>query len=283
MVWIIGDDGKVAPRPIQTAEWVGRDWVVLDGLKDGDQVVVDNLIKIRPGQPWSPRPAMASRAAAVKAAALQVAALQAAAEGAGQQAAIRAAARAVAGRAPRRRTPRRTRATNDVPNFIERPIFAAVIAIVIVLAGLLAADPTGRAVPGDRAADGDDHRHVPRRQRRDAFAHRRRADRGAALRRREPDLFQLDRIVERQLQITATFESGTDVDTAMFEVNNRVQLALPRLPDEVRRNGVIVQKRSTDILLVVVAAHPPNRRATRCSCRTTPRSTSSTSSSASPA
>lgn len=49
MVWIIGDDGKVAPRPIQTAEWVGRDWVVLDGLKDGDQVVVDNLIKIRPG------------------------------------------------------------------------------------------------------------------------------------------------------------------------------------------------------------------------------------------
>jgi membrane fusion protein (multidrug efflux system) len=49
MVWIVGDDGKVAPRPIQTAEWVGRDWVVLDGLKDGDQVVVDNLIKIRPG------------------------------------------------------------------------------------------------------------------------------------------------------------------------------------------------------------------------------------------
>ena len=37
----------------------------------------------------------------------------------------------------------------------------------------------------------------------------------------------------------------------MINVNNRVQIALPRLPDDVRRNGVIVQKRSTDILLVV--------------------------------
>ena len=42
------------------------------------------------------------------------------------------------------------------------------------------------------------------------------------------------------MTITATFEVGTDVDKAVFNVNNRVQLALPRLPDEVRRNGVIV-------------------------------------------
>ena len=37
----------------------------------------------------------------------------------------------------------------------------------------------------------------------------------------------------------------------MIDVNNRVQIALPRLPDDVRRNGVVAQKRSTDILLVV--------------------------------
>src|SRR3954463_16390980 len=53
------------------------------------------------------------------------------------------------------------------------------------------------------------------------------------------------------LQITATFEPGTNVDQSVFNVNNRVQIALRRLPDEVRRNGVIVQKRSFDILLVV--------------------------------
>lgn len=54
------------------------------------------------------------------------------------------------------------------------------------------------------------------------------------------------------LSITATFEVGTDVDKATFNVSNRVNIALPRLPDEVRRTGLVVQKRSNDILLVVM-------------------------------
>jgi HAE1 family hydrophobic/amphiphilic exporter-1/multidrug efflux pump len=58
------------------------------------------------------------------------------------------------------------------------------------------------------------------------------------------------------LTITATFEVGTDVDRAVFQVNNRVQVALPRLPEEVRRNGVVVQKRSNDILLVIALTSP---------------------------
>ena len=83
--------------------------------------------------------------------------------------------------------------------FIDRPVFAGVIAIVIVLAGLVAgAAAAGRAVPGDRAADGTDHHELPGRQRRDARQDRRRADRGAALRRREPALFQLELLLERQ-------------------------------------------------------------------------------------
>ncbi len=52
------------------------------------------------------------------------------------------------------------------------------------------------------------------------------------------------------LTITATFEVGTNVDQATFNVSNRVNIALPRLPDEVRRTGLIIQKRSNDILLV---------------------------------
>src|SRR6185369_15490272 len=64
------------------------------------------------------------------------------------------------------------------------------------------------------------------------------------------------------LQITATFEPGTNVDQSVFNVNNRVQIALPRLPDEVRRNGVIVQKRSFDILLVVSMISPGEKRDT---------------------
>ncbi len=53
------------------------------------------------------------------------------------------------------------------------------------------------------------------------------------------------------LTISLTFEVGTDVDKATFQVNNRVNIALPRLPDDVRRNGLIVQKRSNDILVLV--------------------------------
>lgn len=61
------------------------------------------------------------------------------------------------------------------------------------------------------------------------------------------------------MAITATFEVGTNVDQATFNMNNRVQLALPRLPDEVRRNGVTVQKRSNDILMVIALSSPDGR------------------------
>lgn len=47
-------DNKVAPRPVQTAEWRGKDWVVTGGLQPGDKVIVDNLMKLRPGAPVAP-------------------------------------------------------------------------------------------------------------------------------------------------------------------------------------------------------------------------------------
>ncbi|MGE0310341.1 MAG: efflux RND transporter periplasmic adaptor subunit [Lautropia sp.] len=54
-VWVVGDDGKARSTPVAAAEWVGRDWVIEDGLKDGDRVIVDNLMKLRPGAPVAPR------------------------------------------------------------------------------------------------------------------------------------------------------------------------------------------------------------------------------------
>ena len=50
--------GKVvaAVRPIKEGGWLGNDWVVLEGLKEGDQVIADNLIKVRPGAPVNPHP-----------------------------------------------------------------------------------------------------------------------------------------------------------------------------------------------------------------------------------
>ena len=57
IVMTVGPDNKATPRPIQTASWLGGDIVVTGGLKDGDPVIVDNLVKLRPGatvQPHAP-------------------------------------------------------------------------------------------------------------------------------------------------------------------------------------------------------------------------------------
>ncbi|GAA5181478.1 efflux RND transporter periplasmic adaptor subunit [Niveibacterium umoris] len=56
VVMTVGEGDKVAPRPVKTGNWDGKDWIILDGLKAGDQVIVDNLIKLRPGMPVKPMP-----------------------------------------------------------------------------------------------------------------------------------------------------------------------------------------------------------------------------------
>lgn len=52
----VGAENKVTPRPVKVGEWHGKDWVILDGLDTGDKVIVDNLIKLRPGMPVAPHP-----------------------------------------------------------------------------------------------------------------------------------------------------------------------------------------------------------------------------------
>jgi membrane fusion protein (multidrug efflux system) len=50
-VWVIGAESKAAQRQIKVGSWVGSDWVVLEGLKEGDAVIVDNLLRLRAGTP----------------------------------------------------------------------------------------------------------------------------------------------------------------------------------------------------------------------------------------
>ena len=47
-VWLIGPEGKAQTKPVRTGAWVGGDWVVR-GLDNGDKVITNNLIKLRPG------------------------------------------------------------------------------------------------------------------------------------------------------------------------------------------------------------------------------------------
>lgn len=74
-VMVVGADGKVSPRPVKVGSAQGGQWTVLEGLKAGEQVMVDGFQKLQPGAPvksvpWQPAAATAGAgsAAAAKAA-----------------------------------------------------------------------------------------------------------------------------------------------------------------------------------------------------------------------
>lgn len=53
-VYVVNEKSEAVMRPVVTGNWIGKDWVILEGLKTGDKVIVDNLIKLRSGTPVSP-------------------------------------------------------------------------------------------------------------------------------------------------------------------------------------------------------------------------------------
>jgi len=147
--------------------------------------------------------------------------------------------------------------------FIERPIFASVLAIIITLAGIIAGFnlPISQ-YPRNLSATVTISTTYP-----GASAETIASTVAAPIEEQLSGTegmvyFQSSTASDGTLNTVVTFEVGTDIDKATFQVNNRVQIALPRLPDEVRRNGVLVQKRSNDILLVVALRSPKGTRAT---------------------
>ncbi|HTM69934.1 MAG TPA: HlyD family secretion protein, partial [Luteimonas sp.] len=56
-VLVVGKDGKVARKDIQTGSQQGSDWVVRSGLVEGDQVIVSGLQRVQPGAPAKAMPA----------------------------------------------------------------------------------------------------------------------------------------------------------------------------------------------------------------------------------
>ena len=62
--------------------------------------------------------------------------------------------------------------------------------------------------------------------------------------------------------ITLTFEVGTNPDTALIAVNNRISVAESRLPEDVRRNGLVVRKRSNNLLMIAALKSTDGQRDT---------------------
>jgi len=147
--------------------------------------------------------------------------------------------------------------------FIDRPVFAVVIGLVLVVAGLIAlpqlpvseypevAPPSVQIQANYPGASAD------------TIARTVAGPIEEQLNGVEGLLyFNSQSASNGTLQTTVTFESGTDADQAAINVNNRIQAALPRLPEEVRRQGVTVTKRSNDLLMVVALRSPKQTRDT---------------------
>jgi membrane fusion protein, multidrug efflux system len=62
-VWVVDKDGKAENRPVTVGDWSGDEWVVTEGLRAGERVVVDGGLKLGPGTALNPK-AYAGTAAA---------------------------------------------------------------------------------------------------------------------------------------------------------------------------------------------------------------------------
>jgi len=54
-VYLVDENDTVIVRPVTVGDWVGKDWVILDGLQDGDHVVVNNHIRLNPDMQVNPQ------------------------------------------------------------------------------------------------------------------------------------------------------------------------------------------------------------------------------------
>lgn len=145
--------------------------------------------------------------------------------------------------------------------FVDRPIFATVLSIVIVIVGTISyfvlpvaqypeiALPTvvvSASYPGATPATIAETVATPIEQEINGV---------------ERMLYMRSQSTpDGKMQLTVTFSLGTDVDQAQVLVQNRVSVALPRLPEEVRQVGVTTEKSSPEMLMVVHLISPDASR-----------------------
>ncbi|AKA23978.1 efflux RND transporter permease subunit [Pseudomonas chlororaphis] len=144
--------------------------------------------------------------------------------------------------------------------FIDRPIFAIVLSILMMIAGIVAffqlplseypavTPPTVQVTASYPGAN-------PK-----VIAETVAAPLEQAITGVEGMLYMASQsATDGRLILTVTFAQGTNADMAQVQVQNRVSRVLSRLPEEVQRQGVVTQKTSPDILMVVHLLSPDKR------------------------
>lgn len=144
--------------------------------------------------------------------------------------------------------------------FVDRPIFAVVLSVLILIAGGLAllrlplseypqvTPPTVQVTASYPGANPE------------VIAETVAAPLEQAINGVENMLYMGSQAAtDGRMTLTVVFKQGTDLDLAQIQVQNRVSRAQPRLPQEVQRIGIITQKTSPDVLMVVHLVSPDKR------------------------
>ena len=145
--------------------------------------------------------------------------------------------------------------------FIKRPVFASVIAIIIVLAGVISM----RSLPISEYPRVNPPQIVVSTSYQGASAETISKTVAAPLEEQingAKDMIYMNSLAadNGSLSISIFFKVGTNPDDAKIDVNNRVQAALARLPEQVKRQGVRVNEKSPDMLQVIILNSPKQTR-----------------------
>ena len=228
-VFVLGAGDTVQMHDVVATAWVGERWLIDSGLVAGDRVIVDGVQKVRPGGLAKPMPAApATDAPAGPATGKPASAPR------GEAVSESAAA------------PKEIRYF-----FIRRPVMAGVIALGITLLGLFSLRymPVNRypsitppsiritaVYPGATAEDVAQAVAAPIEQQLSGL----------------PGLlyYKSSNASDGTMSLQVFFDISRSQDLAAVDVQNAVKLAEPQLPGEVTRNGVVITKAQTDILLV---------------------------------
>ena len=217
---VVRKDNTVERREVTPGEQVGDKRVIEKGLEWNERFVVEGLQRARPGEKVAPE---------------------------------------------NHSPPRKLRRIRPPPLsermlsrfFIERPIFANVIAVVTMIFGAVAVKnlpveqypqitpPTVQVTttyPGANATVVANTVADPIEQQVNGVEHMLYMSSNSSS--------------DGSYNLTVTFDVGTDVDIAQVLVQNRVQIAVPLLPLEVQQQGLVTKKQSTDIVLFVVLTSP---------------------------